>query len=609
MNTIRSTRMFRRPVVLLSLPLFAIAVTAIAQSGAKRPLNHRDYDSWHTIQSQVLSRDGKFLAYTLFPQEGDGQLVVRNLATGKEVRENAGTPPPVRENADPEAPPADVAAGPRTSVVFSYDNRFVVAGVFPEKAETDKAVRERKRPDEMPRNGMLIVDVTTMTASRVSDVASFQLPEAGESFLAYLKGPKPGQAPAAAASGAGNQDAAATDQRRGGATGATGGRGRRQFGSDLMLRDLRATTVKELKLEDVAEYSISKDAKILLYAVASTKEETNGVYALTPGSDVAAAALISGKGRYTKITWNFLQNQAAFVSDRDDAAGKPTKFKAYLWDRKSAAPAEVVSAATPGFRAGFAIADRGTVSFSRDGSRLFLSCAPADMIAAAEAEPPAAAPAGRGATPDKAVADLWNWKDDFVQPMQKVRAAQDRMRSYLAVWNISSRKFVQLADPSMAGLAPSDNGSFALGADDRAYRHMVDYDGNFSDLYIVDTATGSRKLVLQKQRTGGGGGGGRGGPATSPWAPDAKHVLAYRDKQWWSIQAPDGKSVNLSSNLGPAFFNEDHDTPDAPPAYGMAGWTKDSKWAFLYDRYDVWAVRSEERRVGKECRSRWSPYH
>ena len=24
---------------------------------------------------------------------------------------------------------------------------------------------------------------------------------------------------------------------------------------------------------------------------------------------------------------------------------------------------------------------------------------------------------------------------------------------------------------------------------------------------------------------------------------------------------------------------------------------------------DAWALRSEERRVGKECRSRWSPYH
>ena len=24
---------------------------------------------------------------------------------------------------------------------------------------------------------------------------------------------------------------------------------------------------------------------------------------------------------------------------------------------------------------------------------------------------------------------------------------------------------------------------------------------------------------------------------------------------------------------------------------------------------DEWGARSEERRVGKECRSRWSPYH
>ena len=24
---------------------------------------------------------------------------------------------------------------------------------------------------------------------------------------------------------------------------------------------------------------------------------------------------------------------------------------------------------------------------------------------------------------------------------------------------------------------------------------------------------------------------------------------------------------------------------------------------------DAWIARSEERRVGKECRSRWSPYH
>ena len=29
----------------------------------------------------------------------------------------------------------------------------------------------------------------------------------------------------------------------------------------------------------------------------------------------------------------------------------------------------------------------------------------------------------------------------------------------------------------------------------------------------------------------------------------------------------------------------------------------------LYDEYGNVYIRSEERRVGKECRSRWSPYH
>ena len=27
------------------------------------------------------------------------------------------------------------------------------------------------------------------------------------------------------------------------------------------------------------------------------------------------------------------------------------------------------------------------------------------------------------------------------------------------------------------------------------------------------------------------------------------------------------------------------------------------------DQFTKWLARSEERRVGKECRSRWSPYH
>jgi hypothetical protein len=70
----------------LPLGLLIFVAVAVAQTPAKRPINHRDYDKWRSIQSQVLSRDGKFLAYALFPQEGDGNWWFATWRPGKSSR-------------------------------------------------------------------------------------------------------------------------------------------------------------------------------------------------------------------------------------------------------------------------------------------------------------------------------------------------------------------------------------------------------------------------------------------------------------------------------------------------------------------------------------------
>ena len=42
----------------------------------------------------------------------------------------------------------------------------------------------------------------------------------------------------------------------------------------------------------------------------------------------------------------------------------------------------------------------------------------------------------------------------------------------------------------------------------------------------------------------------------------------------------------------------------------VLGLYADPDWGLLFATYvGYWLARSEERRVGKECRSRWSPYH
>src|ERR1039458_4617916 len=126
-------RFLRVPARLLA----AAALITVSFAQTKRPLNHADYDGWRSIVGQKLSADGKFLVYGLFPQEGDGEVVIRNLATGKEQREPAGQrPAPVPPAPDQEGPPP---AARRATVTFSADSRTVVFSTFPAKAEIDKA--------------------------------------------------------------------------------------------------------------------------------------------------------------------------------------------------------------------------------------------------------------------------------------------------------------------------------------------------------------------------------------------------------------------------------------------------------------------------------------
>jgi dipeptidyl aminopeptidase/acylaminoacyl peptidase len=41
------------------------------------------------------------------------------------------------------------------------------------------------------------------------------------------------------------------------------------------------------------------------------------------------------------------------------------------------------------------------------------------------------------------------------------------------------------------------------------------------------------------------------------------------------------------------FFDESHDTPDAPPSLGVAGWTEGDKSVLLNDEFDIWEIRPD----------------
>src|SRR5687768_9322999 len=188
--------------VLTSGPLAPLAPAAVhAQQTAttRRPLTHQDYDSCRSIQATQISRDGKFVAYASMPQDGDGEIIVRNVASGAEWRAPRGYRPPVPPPDDPGVNVGEVIAAQARLIrpVFTADGRFVVFSIEPTKADVNKAKKEKKKPEDMPKNAIGIMDTSTGAVTRVEKVKNFQVPEDGSGFIAYLLEPTgtPGGSP------------------------------------------------------------------------------------------------------------------------------------------------------------------------------------------------------------------------------------------------------------------------------------------------------------------------------------------------------------------------------------------------------------------------------
>src|SRR5437870_3636174 len=160
---------------------------------AKRPLTHQDYDSWRSIQASQISRDGEFIAYAFMPQDGDGEIIARNVASGAEWRAPRGYHPPVPPPDDPGANVAEFQAAQARLVrpIFTADSRFVVFSIEPTKAEVNKAKKEKRKPEEMPKNGLGIIDLSNGQVTRIEKVKNFPVPEDGSGFTAYLLEPRP----------------------------------------------------------------------------------------------------------------------------------------------------------------------------------------------------------------------------------------------------------------------------------------------------------------------------------------------------------------------------------------------------------------------------------
>jgi dienelactone hydrolase len=255
----------------------------------------------------------------------------------------------------------------------------------------------------------------------------------------------------------------------------------------------------------------------------------------------------------------------AFTSDRDDFTSKTPRYTLFYASLKDAKPVTVAGAGTLG--PDLLVADYGRVSFTRSGTALQFGVAP-----------PRPDTVPHDSLYDKAIFDLWSWKDAELMPQQKANAARDRDKTFLAVYQLGSKKLVRLTDDSVPNATVSSDGLVAMETSGVPYAIESMWGEGGNDVYAVDATTGKRTLVvkdLQGQR--------------ATLSPGGRFITYMKDGHWFSYDLAKGRTADLTGALrGDRFDDELDDHPDIAPSYGLGGWTTGDAAVVLYDRYDVW---------------------
>jgi len=235
--------------------LLLLSITVQAQ---KKPLDHTVYDQWQSIKDLVLSNDGNWMSYTVAPQEGDATLYVRHLKTNQIIQVERGT-----------------------QSKFTEKNDFLIAKIKPTFDETRKAKIGKKKPEEMPKDSLVIITLVNGNIKKIPAVKSYQVPEFGNGIIAYLNDPK-------------------TDIKKEGAS--------------LYFRDLNSG--QERVFNNIGEYAIHpKGEGLMMYQVKTKLNEAKIL--LVAIADTNLKTINSRFYSATNFTWDEEGKQLAYLIERD----------------------------------------------------------------------------------------------------------------------------------------------------------------------------------------------------------------------------------------------------------------------------------------------------
>jgi dipeptidyl aminopeptidase/acylaminoacyl peptidase len=554
-----------------------LSISLLAQ---KKPLDHSVYDGWQSIGERAISNNGKFVVYTVTPQEGDGMLVIQ--ATDNSFKK-------------------EIPRG--YNITISEDSRFVIFKIRPFFKETREARIKKKRPDDMPKDSLAIIEPGKDSIVKIARVKTYRTPQKGDGrWLAYLS-----EKALPAAGGPRSQPDSTTrlsrmermadslmrvaDSIRNKANEAklkgmavlqapkrdsvpTAPRPDPvEEGTILVLRDLQ--TGKEFKYQFTNNYIFNETGNVLV--LETTRKNNDSLVK----ASVLWVSLPEGKTDTIFRVYNEVRNLAldkagtklAFVAERDSVTKALQKFYKLWYYEKGMDSARLrVDRNTAGVAKGYTVNENSLPAFSKDGKKLYFGLAPIRK------------PKDTTLVDfETARLDVWHYNDDYLQPQQLVQVNNELRRGFLAVLNGNDSKVTSLGADSAENtfLIDEGNADYVLATSTKGNRVEAQWLGFArQNAWIVSTQDGSKKQVKIKQR------------GFFNASPKGKYVLWYdvATKQYFTYNIATSAVKNITSKITTPLYDDEDDHPDDPGSFGNAGWLENDEAVLIYDRYDIWQV-------------------
>lgn len=554
--------------------LLGLSIISYAQ---KKPLDHSVYDAWQSIGERAISNNGKYVVYTVNPQEGDGMLVIQT-SDGKYKKE--------------------IPRGYNATI--TEDNLFVVFKIKPPFKDTRDAKIKKKKPDEMPKDSLGIVELGKDSIIKKPGIKSYKTPEKAPGWLAYLyeKGfpehikdkPQPdsitrlnnlsliadslvrvadslrNKASEAKIKGLSVLQSPKKEINKKNDEPA-------EEGTELVLRNMQTGDEKRYKL--VSDYLFSKNGKRLV--IETTKKNNDSLskdfVLLVNLPEIKIDTVMKSFNDAKNYAFDEEGRQLAFVAERDSVAKALRKFYKLYYYRPGMDSAQLRGDRnTAGVAKGLTISENYHLNFSKDGKRLFLGVAPIR-------------PVKDTTQPDfeKAAVDVWNYHDDDLQPVQLKNLDKDLKKSYLAILEIDKTNILQLGDEKFPDvqITKEGDGNIFYAASDFGKRVQKQWQGfTLNDVYAINASTGEKKLIIKDLK-------GNIYPSYT-----GKYLLMYnrRQKAYSVYNSESNQLYKIAGDIKFPLYDEENDVPDDPNPYGIMKWTEGDRYVLIYDRYDVWKV-------------------